>query len=88
MNIVPLTIEQALEFLGEHKRHYQTDGKAIFAIGISDGALHGAVIVGVTLSGDVGLNHIYSGGASEGYTLLYGAAWRAAKALGYKRMIL
>lgn len=87
LNLVPLTVEQAEKFLTSHERHYKSNALPVFALGISDGAICGAVIVGVS-GEDAELSHIYSDGESLGYTLLYGAAWRAAKALGYVRMIL
>lgn len=47
--------------------------------------LHGAAILGRRPDGDGELAHIYVDGTSQGYSLLYGAVWRAFKALGYKR---
>lgn len=87
MNIVPLTVPAAMEFLKEHERHYKSDANPLFAIGITDGNLCGAVVVGER-SGEAELCHIYSVGEFMGYTILYGSAWRAAKAMGYKKMIL
>ena len=89
MEIAPLSVASALEFLVKHERHYKTEAEPIFAIGLSDGnAIRGAVIVGKNESFDAAIAHIYSDGEYQGYTLLYGAAVRAAKALGYERMIL
>ena len=34
------------------------------------------------------LAHIYVDGTSQGYSLLYGACWRALKALGYVKCVL
>jgi hypothetical protein len=48
-------------------------------------ALHGAAILGRREDGDAELAHIYVDGTFQGYSLLYGACWRALKALGYKR---
>lgn len=88
MNVVSMTVDAAQEFLKAHARHYKTDASPIFALGLSDGgAIRGAVIVGVT-GEDAAFAHIYSDGEYQGYTLLYGQAVRAAKALGYKKMIL
>ena len=87
LEVVPLTIDQAMDFLKEHERHYKSDAKPLFAIGISNGELCGAAIMG-TRGEDAELCHIYSAGEYLGYTVLYGASWRAVKALGYKRMIL
>ena len=86
--IVPLTIEAAMAFLKEHERHYKSEANPLFAIGISvNDELCGAAVIGER-NGDAELAHIYSVGEYMGYTVLYGAAWRATKAMGYKRMIL
>ena len=88
MEIVPLTVTAAMAFLKEHERHYKSDANPLFAIGIShEGQLCGAAVIGER-GGDAELAHIYSVGEYMGYTVLYGAAWRATKAMGYKRMIL
>ena len=87
MNIIPLSVEEAQRFLTKHERHYKAEGQPVFAIGLAGEAVVGAVIVG-TKDGEALLIHIYCDGVSQGYTMLYGAAWRAAKALGYERMVL
>ena len=50
--------------------------------------LHGAAILGRNADGEACLAHIYVDGVSEGYSLLYGAVWRAFKALGYRVAVL
>ena len=88
MRIVPLSMKEAEEFLGKHERHYKTPAEPICAIGVGDDSgLHGAAVLG--RSGDDGdLSHIYCDGASQAYSLLYGACWRALKALGYHKAVL
>lgn len=89
MRIVPLTIKQAEKFLRSHSRHYKTAASPICAIGVKDeSGLHGAAILGYHTNGDAELTHIYCDGASQGYSLLYGACWRVLKALGYERAVL
>jgi hypothetical protein len=88
MEIIAMPIDAAMEFLKENERHYKSDAKPLFAIGIHiNGALCGAAVVG-TRDYEVELCHIYSSGEYHGYTILYGAVWRACKAMGYKKMIL
>ena len=83
-----MSVKEAEEFLKGHERHYTVPVEPICAIGLSDGGiLHGAALLG-RLDGDGVLAHIYVDGAWQGYSLLYGACWRAFKALGYKRAIL
>ena len=89
MKIVPLPLKEAHTFLEPFARHYKSSAQELCAIGLmtDDGRLHGAAILGVKDS-EAQLSHIYCDGVSAGYTMLYGAAWRAFKALGYERIIL
>lgn len=87
MRIVPLSLKEAEEFLQKHERHYTMPAEPICAIGVKGEVLHGAAILG-RLNEDGALGHIYVDGASQGYTLLYGACWRALKALGYEKTYL
>jgi hypothetical protein len=81
-----LTVAEAEAFLKDHERHYRMPAETICAIGLSeDGKLHGAAILGRNPDGTACVAHIYVDGAWHGYSLLYGACWRALKALGYKR---
>ena len=86
METVHMTIAEAVAFLQEHARHYKYAGaEPIAAIGLyEDGVLHGAAILGRTDEAHGKLCHIYCDGAWHGYSLLYGACWRAYSALGFK----
>ena len=84
-----LIVAEAEAFLKGHERHYTMPADPICAIGLSEnGKLHGAAILGRNADGDACIGHIYCDGAWHGYSLLYGACWRAFKALGYKRVML
>ena len=86
---ITLTIAEAEAFLADHARHYTAPAEKIAAIGLSEnGVLHGAAILGRTEEGHGKLAHIYVDGAWHGYSLLYGACWRAYQALGYKTVDL
>jgi hypothetical protein len=92
--LVPVTFEQACQFVAEHHRHHRPPRGHKFSIGVGDGhLLVGVVMVGrpvarmfqdgatleVTRSCTDGTPHVNS--------MLYAAAWRATKALGYRRLI-
>ena len=98
METISLSVKDAEEFLKNHDRHYKVSVDPICAIGIGDVSksaglsgtethtrLHGAAILGRRADGDAELAHIYVDGSFQGYSILYGACWRALKALGYKR---
>lgn len=89
MRVVDLSLKDAETFLEKHERHYKAPVEAICAIGVADeSGLHGAAILGRRASGEGELAHIYVDGSSQGYSLLYGACWRALKALGYEKAVL
>lgn len=90
METVALSVKEAEKFLAAHDRHYKAPVEAICAIGVQseNGKLHGAAILGRRNRNVAELAHIYVDGASQGYSLLYGACWRALKALGYRQAVL
>jgi len=86
---VAITLKEAESFLKKHGRHYTAPAEPIAAIGLADnGTLHGAAILGRNAEGEGLLAHIYVDGTWQGYSLLYGACWRAFHALGYKTLHL
>lgn len=93
--IVPVAFAAAAEFVGEHHRHHRPPVGHKFSIGLAlDDELVGVAMVGrpVARSWDNGLTlevnrTCVADGVPNGNSMLYGAAWRAAKALGYQRLI-
>ena len=89
MRIVPLKLKDAEEFLAKHDRHYKAPIEPVCAIGVADeSGIHGAAVLGFSEAGDGELAHIYVDGISQGYSLLYGAVWRAFKAMGFSKAVL
>ncbi len=90
----PLTLREANEFVRLHHRHHKPVPGAKFCIGASmGGAVVGVVIVGRPVSRmlDDGwtleVNRSCTDGTKNANSLLYGAARRAAWALGYRRLV-
>lgn len=92
MVIVPLTLAEARRFVAEHHRHNEPPRGHRFSIGLrdDDGALVGVAIAGhpVARMADDGLTiEIYrltTTGNRNACSMLYGAACRAAAAMGYR----
>lgn len=95
IEITPITFKEAKEFVNEHHRHNVAPQGQKFSIGVKeDGALIGVVTVGrpIARRNDDGKTaEITRCCVIEGHknanSLLYAAAWRAARAMGYRRII-
>lgn len=94
MTIVPLTLAEARRFVAEHHRHNEPPIGHRFSIGLKDGDdLVGVVIAGhpVARMADDGLTiellRVTTDGSRNACSRLYGAACRAASAMGYRRAI-
>ena len=95
LSIVPLTFRAATEFVSAHHRHHKPPVGHKFSLGVvdEDGVLHGVAIAGrpVARNLDDGLTlevtRTCTDGARNANSKLYGAVWRAARAMGYRRLV-
>lgn len=95
LTVIPCSLKEANEFV---KRWHRHRGRVVghkFSIAIADldGTIHGVCIVGrpVNRTLDNGwtleVNRVATDGFSNACSALYGAAWRATRALGYRRLV-
>jgi len=95
LQITPINFDEANEFVRTHHRHHKPVIGAKFCLAVSDVAcvVRGVAIVGRPVSRvlDDGwtleVNRCCTDGAKNAPSMLYGAAWRVAKGLGYKKLI-
>jgi hypothetical protein len=98
LDIVPITLPEANEYVSEHHRHHKPVVGHKFSIGCADNSTGEEKIVGVAIVGrpvsrylDDGLTlevtRLCTDGTRNACSILYAAAWRAARAMGYKRVI-
>lgn len=94
MKIVPITFKEACRFVALHHRHNKAPTGHKFSVGLTDGM----TLIGVAMAGrpisrilDDGLtleiNRTCTLGTPNANSMLYGAVWRAGKAMGYQRCI-
>lgn len=94
MMVVPITFRAACAFVTLLHRHNKPPRGHKFSIGLQDNG----VLVGVAMAGrpvarhfDDGLtlevNRTCTDGTANANSMLYGAIWRAGKAMGYNRCI-
>lgn len=96
MQIIPVTFRQACAFVKAHHRHNKPPTGHKFSIGCTQAEmLCGVVMIGRPVSRviqtaepfTVEVNRTCTDGTQNANSMLYGAAWRAAKAMGYTRAI-
>lgn len=95
LTIIPLTFAEACAFVQTHHRHHKPPVGHLFSIGVADDA---AAVVGVAIIGRPVARRLQDGftaevtrsatdGTAHANSCLYGAAWRAVKAMGYRRLV-
>ncbi len=93
--VTPISLAEANAFVAMHHRHHKPVPGAKFSLSVSDecGTVRGVAIVGrpVARMIDNGwtleVNRCCTDGARNACSMLYGAAWRAARAMGYRRLV-
>lgn len=92
-HVHPLTLREARAFVAEHHRHHSAPQGGLFAVGVACDCVCGVAIVGrpvARLAADdytAEVTRLCTLGHPNTCSMLYAAAWRAARALGYRRLI-
>ena len=94
MTLAPITLRAARAFVDEIHRHHKKPQGGCFAISARDGErICGVVIVGRPLARllqdgyTAEVTRVATDGTKNACSALYGAAWRAARAMGYRRLV-
>lgn len=94
LHIEPIDYKTAAEYVDEHHRHHSRPVGHKYSISCwDDDRLCGVAMVGRPVSRylDDGhtleVNRLCTDGTKNACSMLYASAWRAARALGYKRII-
>lgn len=94
LSLQPITFREARRFIADHHRHHLPPHGWKFGIAVNDGEkVVGVITVGRPVARllDNGMTlevtRCCTDGTKNAASMLYGAAWRAGKALGYRRMI-
>lgn len=92
---MPANLDQANAFVLKHHRHHETVFRHKFSLAACDptGAVRAVAIVSNPVSRKLDdgwtleVRRLCSDGAKNACSLLYAACWRAARELGYRRML-
>lgn len=94
IELQPVTYKEACDFVAKYHRHHLPPQGWKFGIGVNDGEkLVGVVTIGRPVSRHLDdgktleVTRCCTDGTKNVASMLYGAAWRAVKAMGYKRLI-
>lgn len=94
LQLQPITQKEAFAFIAQHHRHHLPPQGCKFCIAVNDGSsVVGVAVVGrpVARKLDNGytaeVTRCCTDGTPHVASKLYAAAWRAAKAMGYTRLI-
>lgn len=94
LKLAPITLRAANAFVAQHHRHHKPARGCVFAMSaLLDGEVRAVAIVGRPVARHCQdgytceLTRLCSDGVRNGCSFLYGRAWRAAQAIGYRRMI-
>ena len=97
LHLAPCTVSDACAFVAQHHRHHRPPRGGLFAVGVAVGD----DVVGVAVIGRPVARGLQDGWTAEvtrlcvvneprarhACSMLYGAAWRAARALGYRKLV-
>lgn len=93
LELSPITLAEANEFVSQYHRNHKPVVGHKYSIAVNNGTIRGVVIVGRPVSRHLDngwtleVNRCCTDGTKNACSMLYAAAWRAAKAMGYKRLI-
>jgi len=95
LTVVPMELDEANLFVAQHHRHHKPVRGHKFSLAVSDadGNVRGVAIIGRPVSRmlDNGwtleVTRVATDGCKNACSALYAAAWRAARAMGYRRLV-
>ena len=90
----PVTLREACAFIAAHHRHHEPPRGCLFCVGVASGDdVVGVVVVGRPVSRmlqdgwTAEVTRVATDGTRNACSVLYGAAWRAARALGFRKLV-
>lgn len=90
----PITLREAKAYVARNHRHHRPPTGALFAVAVGDGQMvRGVAIVGRPVARmlqdgwTAEVVRLCTDGTRNACSMLYGAAWRAARSMGYRRLI-
>lgn len=94
LELQPIDFDEACAFIAQYHRHHQPPRGWKFGVAVNDGdKVVGVIIIGRPVARKLQdgytleVTRCCTDGTKNAASMLYGAAWRASKAMGYRRLI-
>jgi hypothetical protein len=93
LEITPISLREASAYVERNHRHHKPPRGGLFALAVANGELRGVAIVGrpvARIAQDgwtAEVTRVCTDGTRNACSMLYRAAWRAARAMGYRKLI-
>ena len=94
LTLCPTTLKAAHEFVRQHHRHHRPSLGGLFAVAVAtNDAVVGVAVIGRPVarmlqdSWTAEVTRCCTDGTPNTCSMLYSAAWRACRALGYRRLL-
>lgn len=95
LELVPISVQDAKPLVRQLHRHHPAVVSGLFALACADefGKVRGVAIIGRPVARmlqdewTAEVTRVATDGCPNACSFLYGAAWRAARALGFKRLV-
>lgn len=94
MTLCPITLTEAHEFVRQHHRHHKPSIGGLFAVACGEGEqVNGVAVIGRPVARRLQdgwtaeVTRLCTDGTRNACSMLYAAAWRACRALGYRRLL-
>ncbi|HXE59430.1 MAG TPA: XF1762 family protein [Gemmatimonadaceae bacterium] len=91
--LVPITLREANAFVREHHRHHGPSRGCVCCVAVGTDRICGVAIIGRPVARNLQdswtaeVTRCCTDGTAHAASKLYGAAWRAVRALGYRKLI-
>jgi len=94
LTVIPCTLREARAFVDQHHRHHKAPQGGLFAVAVAeDQEIVGVAIVGRPVARMLSdgwtaeVTRLATLGHCNACSKLYGACWRTARAMGYRRLV-
>lgn len=94
LTLVPISLTDAHVFVRQHHRHHRPSVSGLFAVACANGeTICGVAVIGRPVARGLQdgftaeVTRLATDGSRNACSMLYGASWRAARALGYRRLV-